>query len=91
MTNTTLTRAARRMGLLAATLALAACACLGGSAPVTLLDGEQGLENWDRVGDANWRAEGGAIVADQGKGGFLVSKESYRDFQVTAEFWAPRS
>jgi hypothetical protein len=31
---------------------------------------------------------GGAIVADQGKGGFPVSKQSYADFELLAEFWA---
>ena len=41
---------------------------------ITLIAGAKGLENWNRVGDANWRAEDGAIVADKGKGGFLVSK-----------------
>ena len=55
---------------------------------VTLIDGNTGLDNWNRVGDANWRAEGGAIVADKGKGGHLVSKKSYKDFQIRAEFWA---
>jgi Domain of Unknown Function (DUF1080) len=30
----------------------------------------------------------GPIVADKGKGGFLVSKSSYKDFQIRAEFWA---
>jgi hypothetical protein len=55
---------------------------------VTLIDGTKGLENWDRVGDANWRAEDGAIVADNGKGGFLVTKQPYQDFQIRAEFWA---
>jgi hypothetical protein len=54
----------------------------------TLIDGEKGLENFERVGDANWRAEGGAIVADKGKGGFLLTKNSYKDFQIKAEFWA---
>jgi hypothetical protein len=54
----------------------------------TLIDGAKGLDNWNRAGDANWRAEGGAIVADKGKGGFLVSKSSYKDFQIRAEFWA---
>ena len=34
----------------------------------------------DRMGDANWQAQDGAIVADRRKGGFLVSKNSYRDF-----------
>src|SRR5207253_4788716 len=57
---------------------------------VTLLDGSnpKTLDNWNRIGDANWRAEDGAIVADKGKGGFLVSKNSYKDFQIRAEFWA---
>lgn len=54
----------------------------------TLIDGETGLENWNRIGDANWRPEDGAIVAYRGKGGYLVSKRSYRDFQLRAEFWA---
>jgi hypothetical protein len=55
---------------------------------VTLVDGQSGLDNWNRVGDANWRAEGGAIVADRGKGGYLVSKNTYADFEIRAEFWA---
>jgi len=54
---------------------------------VTLIDGEKGLDNFNRVGDANWRGEDGAIVADKGKGGFLVTKKSYKDFQIRAEFW----
>ena len=57
---------------------------------VTLLDGSnpKTLDNWNRIGDANWRAEDGVIVADKGKGGHLVSKNSYKDFQIRAEFWA---
>lgn len=55
---------------------------------ITLIDGPRGLENWNRIGDANWRAEDGAIVADKGKGGYLVSKNSYKHFQIRAEFWA---
>jgi hypothetical protein len=74
--------------LLTATL-LAACATPNGGWE-TLLDGDKGLENWNQTGDANWRAEGGLIVADQGKGGFLVSKKSYKDFVIVAEFWAAR-
>ena len=60
---------------------------------VTLLDGSdpRTLDNWNRIGDANWRAEDGAIVADKGKGGHLVSKNSYKDFQIRAEFWADPS
>ena len=72
-----------------AALTLAGCASQApGPAWVTLIDGDKGIENWNRVGDANWRAEGGVIVADKGKGGFLVSKNTYRDFIIRAEFWA---
>jgi Domain of Unknown Function (DUF1080) len=56
---------------------------------ITLVDGTpKSLENFNRLGDANWRAEGGAIVADKGKGGHLVTKNAYKDFQIRAEFWA---
>jgi hypothetical protein len=60
-----------------------------GSGWTTLIDGDKGLENFQRVGDANWRAEGGAIVADKAaNGGHLVTRNSYKDFQIRAEFWA---
>jgi hypothetical protein len=57
---------------------------------VTLLDGSnpKTMDNWNRIGDANWRPEDGAIVADKGKGGHLVSKNTYKDIQIRAEFWA---
>ena len=69
--------------------ALAACAHLsGGDGWVTLIDGDKGLDNWNRIGDANWRAESGAVVADKGKAGYLVSRNPYKDFEIRAEFWA---
>jgi hypothetical protein len=52
---------------------------------VTLFDGKN-LDNWNKIGDANWRLEDGAVVADKGDG-FLVSKTPYTDFQLRAEFW----
>ncbi len=52
---------------------------------ITLLDGTS-LDNWNRIGDANWRIADGAAVADNGNG-FLVSKKPYADFQIRAEFW----
>lgn len=58
---------------------------------VTLIDGNAGLDNFNRLGGANWRAEGGAIVADKSttKGAsVLVSKRSFKDFELYAEFWA---
>jgi hypothetical protein len=74
---------------LAAAALLAACATgPANDGWVTLIEGDKGLDNWAQVGDANWRAEGGAIVADKGKAGFLVSKDSYKDFLIRAEFWA---
>jgi hypothetical protein len=79
------------MGLLAIALTVVGCASMPGHSDagwITLIDGPKGLDNWNRLGDANWRAEDGAVVADKGKGGFLVSKSSYKDFQIRAEFWA---
>src|SRR5258708_12131718 len=79
----------RLVGLIVAGLVVFGCAQMSGqSGWTTLIDGTKGMENWTPVGDANWRAEDGAIVADKGKGGHLVSKKSYKDFQIRAEFWA---
>ena len=83
----------RFSNVIAALLVLAftafGCATMSSDAGwVTLIDGDKGLENFNRIGDANWRAEGGAIVADKGKGGHLVTKNSYKNFQIRAEFWA---
>ncbi|MFT4815546.1 MAG: hypothetical protein ACI80L_000480 [Pseudohongiellaceae bacterium] len=56
---------------------------------VTLIDGTQGMENFNVVGDANWSAEHNAIQATEGSGAsWLVSKESYSDFTLRVEFWA---
>jgi len=74
--------------LLVLTLAAFGCASPGGEGWETLIDGEKGMENFTQIGNANWRAEGGAIVADKGKGGYLVSKKSYRNFDLYVEFWA---
>lgn len=77
------------LALLVAVFITAGCASRQPSAGwVTLIDGDKGLENFNRIGDANWRTEGGAIVADKGKGGHLVSKNAYKDFELYAEFYA---
>jgi len=79
----------KRLIVVAAALLAASCSTVDGwMGWTTLIDGEKGLDNFNRVGDANWRAEGGAIVADKGKGGHLVTKSSYKDFVIRAEFWA---
>jgi starvation-inducible outer membrane lipoprotein len=83
----------KRLFVIATALLLAACSSMPswmpGSGWTTLIDGDKGLENFNRLGDANWRAEGGAIVADKAKdNSYLVTKSSYKDFQIRAEFWA---
>ena len=60
-------RVAAAMSILVA-FALAACASLSGSSGWTLLvDGAKGMDNFYPIGDANWRAEDGAIVAAKPK------------------------
>lgn len=85
----------KRVTAIAIALLLAACSSMPSWMPgggwTTLIDGEKGMENFERVGDVNWRAEGGAIVGDKGKGGFLLSKNSYKDFELRIEFWADDS
>jgi hypothetical protein len=56
----------------------------------TLVDGQKGMENFKRVGDANWSAGDGVIQATAGgkDPGYLVTNNSYKDFMLKAEFWA---
>ena len=51
----------------------------------SLFDGKS-MGGFSPIGDANWRVEDGALVADKGTG-FLVSKASYGDFEMKAEIW----
>src|SRR5262245_8301611 len=56
---------------------------------IQLFDGKS-LDGWDKVGTANWRVEDGAIVADKSTGqggGHLVTKNSYKNLMIYAEFW----
>jgi hypothetical protein len=72
-------------------IALSGCATGGGEAGwIKLIDGTKGLENFNRVGEANWTATDGAIQATQGgkDPAYLVSKNSYKDFMMRVEFWA---
>ena len=78
------------------TLAIAACvaslsvAALAEEAKwTTLVDGKS-MGDFDRVGSANWRVDGGAIVADKLDGkdpAYLTTKQAYKNFQIVAEFW----
>ena len=61
---------------------------LGAQAPAgwtVLFDGKN-LDNWDRVGNANWTLKDGIVEANAGQG-FLLSKQSYGDVEIRAEFW----
>ena len=58
---------------------------------VALIDGSTGMENWNITGGANWRAADGSIQADKSTttgASVLVSKKSFKDFELYAEFWA---
>ena len=58
---------------------------------VSLFDGKAIGDEWNRVGETNWRVEDGAIVADKRTSkdpAHLVTKSKYKDFQVYVEFWA---
>lgn len=85
-----------RVGAVAAAAALlAGCAAFesmtGKGGWTALVDGTQGLDNFNRVGPAaNWAAADGAIQATQGGAtpSYLVTRVPYRDFMLRAEFWA---
>ena len=48
----------------------------------------EALLAWPRAGEANWRvADGGAVQADAGSGGYLVTPDDYADFDISVEFW----
>jgi hypothetical protein len=56
---------------------------------ITLLDSSK-VGDWTEVGKANWAMKDGAYAADKLDGkdlSYLVSKDSYKDFQIKAEFW----
>ena len=85
----------RSLGLRSAVAALAvglgACAGSGpGAGWTSLVQGTEGLANFNRVGEADWSAVDGAIQATRGgkDPAYLVTKNSYRDFVIRVEFWA---
>jgi hypothetical protein len=73
------------LGLAAASLAAPAPAPAKGRFR-PLFDGRD-LDGWTPTGDANWAVREGVISADKGGFSFLVSKDSFRDFDLRAEFW----
>ena len=88
----------KRLSILAAGLLIGAAALQFSSVAsgqsdgwVTLVDSNK-MGDWTEVGKANWAMKDGALVADKLTDGkdpsYLVSKKSYKDFQIKAEFWA---
>ena len=82
----------KRLSMLAiglGALALGACSSMSSGSGWTVLFDGSNLDNWNAIGNANWRIADGTVMADSGDKhqGFLVSKNSYTDFQVRAEFW----
>ena len=83
-----------RARLAASGLALVLLAACGRSGPEvdeegwrTLLNGSD-LSGWNVVGDANWRVEERAARADKSSAAsFLVSEDSFADFDLELEFW----
>ena len=53
---------------------------------VTLFNGKD-LNSFNQIGDANWQLVDGVVQANSGVG-YLVSKDSYTDFELKVEFWA---
>jgi 3-keto-disaccharide hydrolase len=85
----------KRLPIVAAGLLLGAAALqFSGTASsqdgwITLLDSSK-KGDWTEVGKANWEMKDGALSADKLDGkdpSYLVSKDSYKDFQIRAEFW----
>ncbi len=82
--------ASRALLALAVAGALSGCAGMMGGGYTALVDGDKGLDNFVRVGEANWSATEGAIQANRGGAtpAYLVTKVPYRDFTLRAEFWS---
>ena len=91
MKNATTTKTLCSAAALAALL-LAGCAgtMTAGDGWTTLIDGDKGLANFDVVGQANWSGSDGAVQASAGTppASFIVTRTSYKDVMVRAEFWS---
>ena len=73
------------------TLTTSGCASLGSMGWTTLVDGSRvpgAADGWTALGEGNWSVFEGALQGRNGKLGYLVSKDSYTDFEIRAEFWA---
>ena len=73
-----------------AAASLSGCASTMGSGWVSLVDAAAGqsLAGFTEIGAGNWSFVDGALQGQGGKLGYLVTRESYTDFEIRAEFWA---
>ena len=74
----------------AAGAGLSGCGSVGDGGWTTLIDGSNPntLVGWSPLGVGNWMVVDGSVQGRDGKLGYLVSKDSYTDFEIRAEFWA---
>ncbi|ROZ63410.1 DUF1080 domain-containing protein [Ramlibacter sp. WS9] len=77
-------------GGFALAFALAGCGHMGAGGWTSLVDGDRGMDNFTSIGGADWKMMEGTIQASSGgkTPGYLVTKNSYKDFMVRAEFWS---
>lgn len=76
----------RRTALVVAILLVAvAAAAQPGGGFKDLFNGRD-LSNWNITGNADWQVRDGVIEATKARG-FLVTKESYTDFELRADVW----
>lgn len=78
-------------GLVLALVTFSSQAALFKSSWITLFDGKN-LDQWEGDGSANFQIANGSIMAVDKKdpkkvASNLVSKESFKDFELRAEFW----
>ena len=94
MTNNTSFKVANRrtfLATLSAGVAATGCASMsGGAGWTTLVDGATltNLNGFTELGAGGWSIIDGVLQGKGGKLGYLVTKDSYTDFEIRAEFWA---
>jgi hypothetical protein len=79
------------IAMAALTVLLSACATDSADSEwTTLVQGSNGLENFNQIGEAKWTATDGAIETSNGgnDASYLVTKNRYQDFMLRVEFWA---
>ena len=78
------------LATLGAGIAATGCANMPGAGWTTLVDCATmtNLNGFTELGAGGWTIEGGALQGKAGKLGYLVTKDSYTDFEIRAEFWA---